>query len=133
MPFLVRNLTLDLGEGEELLSKTVCSRFALAPRDLIGLRVVRKGIDARKKPRIRFVYTVELDLADEEGFRRSQLPHPDIDDLPTRQTVAFPHVESEARIVIVGTGPAGLFAALRLTEYGLVPIVIERGKPVEER
>ena len=132
MPFLVRNLTLNLGEGEELLPEVLCARLGLPPGEVTGVRVVRKGIDARKKPRIRFVYTVSVDLADEETFRR-RLPHPDIEFLPTNQTVSFAAVRSAAQIVIVGTGPAGLFAALRLTEYGLTPIVIERGKPVEER
>jgi uncharacterized FAD-dependent dehydrogenase len=133
MPFLLRNVTLALGEGEELLAERLLARFSLARDELKSLCVVRKGIDARKKPQIRFVYTLEFSLADEEGFQRRHLADPDVASVPPAPVDSFPRLTSAGRIVIVGTGPAGLFAALRLSEYGLSPVVLERGKPVEER
>jgi uncharacterized FAD-dependent dehydrogenase len=132
MPFLLRNLTLCLGE-EELLADRVRARFALGPDELLDWHVARKGIDARKKAQIRLVYTVEFTVADEEGFRARHLPAPDLEYLEPAPARSFPRLNADTRIVVVGTGPAGLFAALRLCEYGLVPVVLERGKPVEER
>jgi uncharacterized FAD-dependent dehydrogenase len=107
MPFLLRNLTLNLGEGDELLPLRLMDRFSLTPEDLLSLSVARKAIDARKKPNIKFVYT--------------------------RVQSVLPKLRSDKRILIAGMGPAGIFAGLRLAEYGLTPAIVERGKPVAER
>ena len=132
MPFLLRNLMLNPDE-EELLAERLCARFSLSPDELLDWHLVRKGIDARKKAQIRLVCTVEFTVRDEAGFRARHLPAPDAEYLEPAAAVPLPRIESPARIVVVGTGPAGLFAALRLVEYGLAPMLVERGKPVEER
>lgn len=132
MPFLLRNLTLNLGE-EQLLADRLRARFSLGPDELLGWHLVRKGIDARNKTRIKLVYTVEFDVADAESFSVRHLPAPDLEYRAPVGTKALPRLDAAVRVVVVGTGPAGLFAALRLSEYGLTPTVIERGKPVEER
>jgi uncharacterized FAD-dependent dehydrogenase len=132
MPFLLRNLTLDLGESEDLLPGIVGARFCLQPGEITRFAVVRKGIDARKKPRIKRVYTVEFALADEEGFRSSH-EGAGLEYVPERKPTIFQRVNGGKRAVIAGMGPAGLFTALRLAEYGLTATIIERGRPVEER
>ncbi|WP_243374751.1 FAD-dependent protein [Geotalea sp. SG265] len=132
MPFLLRNLTLDLGENEALLPAMVGARFSLQPGEIIRFAIVRKGIDARKKPRIKLVYTVEFSLADEERFHKAH-GGGDLEYVPEKKPALFPRVTGGKRTVIVGMGPAGLFAALRLAEYGLTATMIERGRPVEER
>ena len=58
MPFLLRNLTLSLGEAEELLPEKLAARLSLSRDDIISFSVVRKGVDARHKGRIKFVYTL---------------------------------------------------------------------------
>ena len=133
MPILIRNLILAPGEPEERLREEVLRRFRLAPADLLGLRVVRSGIDARKKPRIRLVCTVECSLRDESGFLARHAVDPDVADAPSLPPPVFPKIEPGESIVIVGTGPAGLFAALRLAEYGITATLLERGRPVPER
>ena len=133
MPFLLRNVTLTPEEGEHLLAERLALRFDLAKDEIVSLRVVRKGVDARKKPRVRFVYTVEFGVRDEEAFQRAHLPVPDLERVAPLSPPSFHPVAAAPSIVIVGAGPAGLFAALRLAEYGLTPLLIERGKPVEER
>jgi uncharacterized protein len=133
MPFLLRNVTLSPEEGEHQLAERLIARFSLAGDDLVSLRVVRKGVDARKKPRVKFVYTVEFCTRDEGAFQRAHLPAPDLEMVVQLPPPSFHHVAATPSIIIVGAGPAGLFAALRLAEYGLTPLVIERGKPVEER
>ncbi len=132
MPFLLRNLTLNLGE-EALLADRLRARFSLRPEELLDWHLVRKGIDARKKSQIKLVCTLEFTVADEPGFRARHLPAPDVEYREQAPAACFPRLDTAARIVVVGTGPAGLFAALRLSEYGLTPTVLERGKPVEER
>jgi uncharacterized FAD-dependent dehydrogenase len=133
MPFLLRNIELNPGEGEELLAARIMDRFSLAQGELTGIIFRRKGIDARKKQQIKFIYTIEFTLSDEAGFWRKHHLDRDLEIAPLRETPLFRKVTGDKRIVIVGTGPAGLFAALRLAEYGLAPIVLERGKRVEER
>lgn len=133
MPFQIRNLTIPLDAGEESLPSTIRRRYGLAADEPAGFRLVRKGIDARKKPRIRLVYTVVFEVADEAGFWAKHQGDPDLERIETEVPPIFPRIVSGRRIVIVGTGPAGLFAALRLTEYGLAPIVLERGGAMVER
>ncbi|WP_298269191.1 NAD(P)/FAD-dependent oxidoreductase [Geobacter sp.] len=133
MPLLIRNLVLAPGEGDELLRTTLTRRFALRDDDIRDLRLVRKSVDARKKPQVKFVCTLRCTLADEAGFLARYGDDPDVQVVmePPRQT--FPRLVHPGRILIAGMGPAGLFAALRLADYGLCATVLERGKPVEDR
>ncbi len=133
MPILIRNLILSPGEPEERLRREILSRFHLEPAELLLFRVVKSGIDARKKPRIRLVCTVECSLRDEAGFLARFAGNPDVIHAPPLPPLDFPRITGRAPIVIVGAGPAGLFAALRLAEYGLTATLLERGKPVQER
>lgn len=103
------------------------ARFSLTQVDLTGIIVRRKGVDARKKQKIKFVYTVEFSLSDETGFWRQHHLDRDLEVVSAREPPLFRRIAGDKRIVIVGTGPAGLFAALRLAEYGLAPILLERG------
>jgi uncharacterized FAD-dependent dehydrogenase len=133
MPFLLRNLALDLSEDENLLPMKLSARLSLPRNEIKSYAIARKGMDARNKSRIKFIYTIEFMVADEEGFRRDHLPDPEIEFFEKKFEPEFTPCTAGNKIIIAGMGPAGLFAALRFTEYGLVPILIERGKPVEER
>ena len=81
--------------------------------------VVRRSVDARKRP-VRVNLGVRV-YGDGETLR------------PERPVFAYRDVRSAAPVVVVGAGPAGLFAALRLVELGLKPVVVDRGKPVTVR
>jgi uncharacterized FAD-dependent dehydrogenase len=133
MPFLLRNLVLNLDDGEELLADKLCARLSVSRDKILDFSVARKGLDARRKGRIKFIYILEFRIADEEGFRRTRLPDPDIEYLEERRPAEFGRCSTGKRLIVAGMGPAGLFAALRLTAYGLTPTVIERGKRVDER
>jgi len=92
-------------------------------------KILRESIDARKKPI--FVYRILAELPDEKvkeliekGRAREYRPIPE---------VQIPKVKSKKRVLVVGTGPAGLFSAYVLSKAGLEVTVVERGKPVEER
>ncbi len=133
MPLLLRNIALPPGESEENLKEQLLRRFALADDDILWWRVVRKGIDARKKSQIKVVYTVEFSPADERSFLTKHGDQPDIAVVAEEIAQTFPSLRSDKKIFIVGTGPAGLFAAIRLADYGLTATILERGKPVDER
>ncbi|MFA6260715.1 MAG: FAD-binding protein [Bacteroidia bacterium] len=86
--------------------------------ELTGIHILKKSLDARRKP-IRF--SIKADLYFEE-------PVP-----PENLTFDFKDVHNAQRAVIIGAGPAGLFAALKLIERGIKPILFERGKDVRMR
>ncbi|HWI41138.1 MAG TPA: FAD-binding protein [Verrucomicrobiae bacterium] len=133
MPVVVRNLTLSPGEPEEKLRGQVASRYNLPPEDILSLTVIRRGIDARKKPRVKVVYSVRLVLRDEERFLR-RYGGADVAAEEPRRGRSFPAIPQPGDgIVIVGAGPAGLFCALRLSEYGLTATLLERGDDVRGR
>jgi uncharacterized FAD-dependent dehydrogenase len=85
---------------------------------ILAFRIEKKSIDARKNPvRFRFLLSIYTE----------QLPE---EEPPLR----YRKVEKEAKkVIIVGCGPAGMFAALRLLEHGIKPVILERGKAVRER
>ncbi|NVN89114.1 MAG: FAD-dependent oxidoreductase [Desulfuromonadales bacterium] len=136
MPFFFRNLTISPDINENDLPELVATQLGLFPGQFQDFRIVRKGVDARKKPRIKLVYTVSFSLSDEALFRDriSSVTVPaDVEWKPEPVPRMFTPVQTREKIVIVGSGPAGLFAALRLAEYGVSATIIERGQPVEQR
>ncbi|SNB44892.1 NAD(P)/FAD-dependent oxidoreductase [Geobacter sp. DSM 9736] len=133
MPFLIRNITLSPDDREELLLTRILRHFSLQPSEVKQWRIVRKGVDARRKKQIRVVYTVELTLDREDAFARRCADNPDVERVTPAASFIPVQIESSKKIVIVGFGPAGIFAALRLSEYGLAPLVIERGAEMARR
>ena len=97
--------------------------------------VVRRGIDARGKGALRRVYTVECVLrspAEEEAVC-ARVPNARRYEPPPDPFPRFPARKPSAPPVVVGMGPAGMFAALTLARFGMPPVLLERGRPVEER
>ena len=90
-------------------------------------RIFKKSIDARNKADVHFVYTIDIDTDDSKIVSR----------LTKIDEISFPKItnrrKSKYRPIIVGAGPAGLFAALILAQNGVKPIVLEQGKNVDER
>lgn len=129
MPFLLRNLTLKPGDEESSLRPLAALKLCVRESEITSLTLVRKGVDARKKGAIKLVYTVQVALKDESKVRLTD----DLSRIEPRKAQQFPKLPAKDRIVIVGMGPAGLFAALRLAEYGLTALLLERGSDVDRR
>lgn len=133
MPLLIRNLVLEPGSDERLLIDSVLSRLSIKRDQVTGWRIVRKAVDARNKQRIKVVYTIELSVQDEASLAPGIGSDPSVELVSQLAAPVFRSVRSEKRIVIAGFGPAGIFAGLRLAEYGLAPVILERGRPMEAR
>ncbi len=125
-------LPLDADESE---LRTLAARALRCSADSIAsVEIAKKAIDSRKKDKIVFVYNVLVSLHGDEGSVLAKSGNP--------KAEMFEYIQSEApavrrvsslRPVIIGFGPAGLFAALTLSRAGLRPIVFERGADVDER
>ncbi|MBV5338300.1 MAG: FAD-dependent oxidoreductase [Deltaproteobacteria bacterium] len=131
MPFIYRNLCLTSHDSEENLPVLLAAKLSVPLSSVRNLRIIRKGIDARKKAQIKLVYT--LSFSGDDVVRLCLGGDPALEWQEEKVVPVLAHLQSHKRIVIVGSGPAGLFAALRLAEYGLTATIIERGEPVEQR
>ncbi|MCI7275758.1 MAG: NAD(P)-binding protein [Lachnospiraceae bacterium] len=118
----------------EQVRKKVCKTLHIRPEQIKNIRIAKRSIDARKKPDVRYIYTVDVET-DCEKLLLKQAEKLRIVKTP-EVSYTFPELGNrplQYRPVIVGSGPCGLFCAYLLAEHGYRPILIERGAPVEER
>lgn len=133
MALRLREVTLCLGEEETLLPGKVANQLNLTDSDILEWKIVRKGVDARRKPNVLRVYTIEFRVADQAALLVSQQDHPRLVAVAETQPLRTGRLVTNPRILVVGMGPAGLFAALQLAEGGAQVTLVERGKPISER
>lgn len=103
----------------ELLKKEVAARSGYPESEIWHIEILRRSIDARQR-KIRLNLRVRIYL--QEEFEEKSVELPD-----------FPDVSQAPEVIIIGAGPAGLFAAMKLIEKGLRPVILERGKDVRTR
>ena len=103
---------------EDLIHRKAASALRLSPDKITSVKILKRSIDARGK---QVVYRLKSEVY--------------IDEKPSFEisNTNYPSVADKKAIIIVGAGPAGLFAALRCIELGLKPIILERGKDVKQR
>lgn len=126
---LLRNLRMELGEKSEALPKKAAKKLEIPQKDIEEFRLVKRSLDARKKKDIHYVCSVAMRLSrgEEKLLRQNKVQAYEKPEYKISQ------VSSESRPIIVGFGPAGIFAALILARAGLCPIVIEQGEDAQTR
>jgi uncharacterized FAD-dependent dehydrogenase len=133
MPIKVANIRLELDESEDALPEKIATRLGLPREAVVEWRILRKSLDARGHDDIHFSYAAAVELPEQElgkvgasiGFNAYI---PDRFDWPEPGSTPLGH-----RPVIVGAGPAGLFAGYLLARDGYRPLILERGRAVKDR
>ena len=130
----IGNLKLSLEGDEKKLYSRISRILGIAPREIKTLNITKKAVDARDKRDVHFVFSVEVSVACDETKLLKRISRRDVTIKPEaeKQPLPTPHLP-KSRPVVVGAGPAGLFAALTLARHGANPILIERGESVEDR
>lgn len=125
-------------EGEAKLLKKAAAILRVDEKEISTLRVVKRSLDARKKPDLFYSYVVDAEVEKEEKIYKKACSGQQAGNisLVKREPYCFPVERGEQKIkrpVIVGMGPAGLFCGYYLAKAGFLPIILERGKDVDER
>ncbi|MBQ1844058.1 MAG: FAD-dependent oxidoreductase, partial [Lachnospiraceae bacterium] len=122
-------------DGQDTLIREAAKRLHVSPERIERLTILKKSIDARKKPEVLLLYQVAVSVSSNE---QKLLNDHHIRNIAKYEKKSYQPVHGlclsqGSRPVIVGLGPAGLFAGLVLAWAGLCPLIIERGKPASER
>ena len=130
----IRDIALPPEHNPHQLNYEAAQLLKVSVSKIRQVKIVRRSVDARKKPDVKIIYTIEVAVDGNEGkiLRNSGCKRASIAKgnyyKPPKQKL-----ESDKRPVVIGFGPAGMFAALILSMAGLKPIVLERGEDAETR
>ncbi len=129
----VSNLKISINEDKKILKKLILKKLRIKESELIKYTIYKESIDARKKGNIDFVYTVDVSLKNEAKIIKNGLK--DVVEIKNKNYVGVKMGSEKlnSRPVVIGSGPAGLFASLLLAQNGYNPIMIERGTDVDTR
>jgi uncharacterized FAD-dependent dehydrogenase len=105
-------------DDETFIRDSACKLVNISPERVKNVQIIKRSIDARSR---KVVFRIRLNVFIDEVFE------------PEIITDSYQNVSDKKPVLIIGAGPAGLFAALRCIEIGLKPIIIERGKDVKQR
>jgi uncharacterized FAD-dependent dehydrogenase len=127
--------TTDLAHPPEVIKQAILKKLGIPETELVRFDIFKRGVDARKSHAILFAYSLDVEVKNEEKVLAKFKKDPHVKPSPdtSYHFVAQAPANLKGRPVIVGFGPAGIFAALILAQSGFKPIVLERGKAVRER
>lgn len=123
----INNIKIYEDLDNNSLIELICKKYHIVYEDILDWHIIKKSIDARNKDNIHYLYNIAISFKSEkkyskfDDYKKFELPNINIKN------------NNLERPVIVGAGPAGLFAALTFIKNGINPIIIEQGKKVEDR
>ena len=130
----IRDIALPPEHNVSQLQFEAAQLLKISASKIRGLKLVKRSVDARKKPDIKIIYTIDVmvDGNEEKLIRKSGCKRASVAPASYYKPPKC-GVQPEKRPVVVGFGPAGMFAALILAKAGLKPLVLERGEDAQSR
>lgn len=131
----INQITCPIDHTEKQLFTALCHKLKCRESDILDWNIARQSVDARKKPRLFYSYTLLAKCREEDKLLKNLQRDRDItkDNTVTFRYQVTGKKQLTKRPVIIGTGPAGLFCGLELARAGFRPLLLERGKDVEQR
>ena len=129
----ISQLKLPVTHTQEQLEQKLLKMLRISRKDLGHYYIRKRSLDARKKPELYYVYSIDVEIKNEERVLKSMKGK--VQKVSSRPYSVPEHGTERLsdRPVIIGSGPAGLFCAYLLAREGYRPLIIERGAPVRER
>lgn len=130
----IMKLVFPPDHTEEQLKKKIASTLGIRVEEILSWRMVKRSIDARKKPEVAYVYQVDVHTdRDSKIVKRKNHPNIVLREKERRAPLIPGTEKSVHRPVVIGFGPAGMFCGYLLAKHGYAPLILERGSSVEER
>lgn len=132
----VNQVKIGTGHTEEQLRKKTAETLHILPQEILDMKIIRQSIDARRKPEVFYSYSLDVKVKDENKVLHRLRGRENQVSMQQPAAYLFPQAGEKRQAhqtVIVGMGPAGLFCGYFLALHGYRPILLERGKCVEER
>ncbi|EHK2774039.1 NAD(P)/FAD-dependent oxidoreductase [Vibrio vulnificus] len=128
-------LRLPLDHEEGALLEAITAKLGIPSEQVLSFSMFRRGYDARKKTNIQLIYTLDIEVANQDKLLAKFSKDPHVRETPDMEYkyVAQAPANLTERPIVIGFGPCGLFAGLVLAQMGFNPIIVERGKEVRER
>lgn len=130
----IQQLKLPVSHSAEELEKKIITTLKIPKEELLSWKIQKQSLDARKKPKLFFVYTIQAEVRHEKSVLKK------VDSKQVMSTTIksfeYPGIKNAYtgfRPVVVGSGPAGLFCAYYLAKAGMSPLIIEQGDSVDIR
>lgn len=135
MAIQVNNITVSIDEDIDVIKGKVANKLKIKESDIKNISIIKEAIDARRKNDIKFNYQVLVNIEGNEDKIANSFPQNEVSIKTNSYKPEFTMGDKEMnhRPVIIGMGPAGMFAGLMLAQNGYKPIIVERGQCVEER
>lgn len=127
---LLSEVKVKLNYGEEDIFAGIKRKYGIFRDEILGFEIVRESLDARNKPDVKMVLQIAANISKKAESKAKKLKDIEVNHAGLEyEKINF----SGKRPVVVGMGPSGMFAGLVLALSGFRPIVLEQGKPVDER
>ncbi|HYE80997.1 MAG TPA: hypothetical protein VEG39_02390 [Clostridia bacterium] len=144
MRFEINNLKqpvreITSGSDLDMVRFLAAGRLGISEKDIRGIRILRRSVDARNKKDVLVVYSAEVELAQDislSQYRRVKdviMLNEQTDRKNLKKELVYGSEKINNRPIIIGSGPAGLFAGLILVQHGYRPLILERGSDVDKR